>query len=230
VQITISANAALERAECFRELTVPSAVAIAPRLLQFTSSTSSALHSLNQSKMSRPAQRTAGASRQTVQPFRELLNGDCAALQLYINEGGCVEAREKVPPRKALLHQACELPAEAARQLVEAGADVNAAADASVTSTPLMSAQSADLAKLLLDSGADVELTDDRGRNALRIACEKANIDSTKLFLKRSSPAAIMQAASDGTSPLCVAMNAGSEALALLVLAAHPADYDANRC
>jgi hypothetical protein len=59
-----------------------------------------------------------------VQPFRELLNGDCAALQLYINEGGCVEAREK-----ALLHQACELPATTARQLVEAGADVNAAAD-----------------------------------------------------------------------------------------------------
>jgi ankyrin repeat protein len=91
-----------------------------------------------------------------------------------------------------------------------------------------MSAQSADLAKLLLDSGADVELTDGRGRNALYIACGMTSIDLTKLFLKRSSPAAIMQAASDGTTPLCVAMNAGSEALALLVLAAHPDDYDVN--
>jgi ankyrin repeat protein len=155
--------------------------------------------------MSSATQRAAGAGRQAVQPFRGLLKCDSAALKRYIAEGGSINAREKTLPHKTVLHVACELrQVTAARQLVEAGADVNATADDG--STPLMSTKSADLAKLLLDSGADVELTDDRGRNALRIACETTGIDLTKLFLKRSSPAAIMQAASDGTTPLCVAI------------------------
>jgi ankyrin repeat protein len=177
--------------------------------------------------MSTQAQRAASAGRKTVQPFKELLQDDCAALKRYIKDGGSVEAREDVPPRRTLLHVACELRlATAARQLVEAGADVNAAADDG--STPLMSTQSADLAKLLLDSGADLELTDSRGRNALRMACEQANIEMTKLLSKRGSPSSTMQVASDGGTALCVAMNAANEALALLVLAVHPADYNAN--
>jgi ankyrin repeat protein len=131
-------------------------------------------------------------------------------LKRYIEEGGRINAREKFPAHKTLLHVACELRlATAARQLVEAGADVYTKADdGSMTS---MSTHSADLAKLLLDSGADAELTDGEGRNALRIACEMTSIDLTKLSLKRSSLAVIMQAASDGQPPLCVAMNAGSE-------------------
>jgi hypothetical protein len=68
-------------------------VVIASDLLQFDSFTSSTLH---QSTMSRAAQRAAGASMQTVQPFKELLKGDCAALKRYIEDGGSINAREKI--------------------------------------------------------------------------------------------------------------------------------------
>jgi ankyrin repeat protein len=133
----------------------------------------------------------------------------------------------RFPPHKTLLHVACELRlATAARQLVEAGADVNAKADDG--STPLMSTYSADLAKLLLDSGADAELTEGRGRNALYIACRDAKADVAKLLLKRGSAVSITQATSDGATPLYAAVSSKSEGLALLVLAAHPPEYDGN--
>jgi ankyrin repeat protein len=177
--------------------------------------------------MSKHARRPASEKAAPIPPFNELRKGNSAALKRYINEGGNVNAREADPPHLMLLQVACAMKlSTAARLLVEAGADVNATADDG--STPLMIVQTADLARLLLDSGADVELTDVRGWNALRVACEKDNIELAKLFLKRGSAASITQPASDGFTPLSTAVVRMQEALALLVLAAHPAEYDGN--
>jgi ankyrin repeat protein len=103
---------------------------------------------------------------------------------------------------------------------------VNAIADDGTT--PLMSAQSADVARLLLHSGAVSELRDDVGRSALCLACESGNAAVAKLLLKRCSTAILTQAASDGFTPLSLVICCENEALALLVLAAHPADYNDN--
>jgi ankyrin repeat protein len=150
-------------------------------------------------------------------------------LKRYTKDGGNVNAREETPPRRTLLHLACELRlTTAAQQFVEAGADVNAIADDGIT--PLMSAQSADVTRLLLHSGAVSELRDDVGRSALYllIACANGNADVAKLLLKRCSTAILTQAASSGFTPLNMASQTKNEGLALLVLAAHPADYDGN--
>jgi ankyrin repeat protein len=144
-------------------------------------------------------------------------------LKRYTKDGGNVNAREETPPRRTLLHLACELRlTTAAQQLVEAGADVNAIADDGIT--PLMTAQSADVTRLLLHSGADSELRDDVGRSALYLACANGNADVAKLLLKRCSTAILTQAASGGFTPLNMASQSNNEGLALLVLAAHPAD------
>jgi ankyrin repeat protein len=159
--------------------------------------------------------------------FKELKRGDCVALKRYINAGGNVNAREADSPHITLLHAAGVLKlSRASSLLVEAGADVNATADDGIT--PLVSAQSSDIARLLLDSGANAELTDLQGRNALRLACERDSVELAKLFLKRTTATSIQQAALDGFTPLSAAAIRMQEALALLVLAAHPADYDGN--
>jgi ankyrin repeat protein len=176
---------------------------------------------LNHQSMSK----AACAGCRTALRFNELLSSDCAALKRYINDGGNVSAREKTPPHRTLLHLACELRlTTTAQQLLEAGADVNAVVDDGIT--PLMSAQSADVARLLLNSGADPELRDVVGRSVLYLACANSNAELAKLLLKRCSTAILLQASSGGFSSLSQAIRQGNEGLALLVLAAHPADYD----
>jgi ankyrin repeat protein len=139
-------------------------------------------------------------------PFRRLLDGDCAALKRHIKKGGEINAVGADFPRITLLHAACGLQlSTAAHQLVEGGADLNATTDDGIT--PLMSVQTADLARLLLDNGADIEQTTSKGWNVLRRACITGNVELAKLLLKRLSPASIMQAAPDGMTPLYSAIS-----------------------
>jgi ankyrin repeat protein len=160
-------------------------------------------------------------------PFRGLFNGNCAALKSYIREGGEINAVGAKFPHVSLLHSACRLKViTAAQLLVEAGVTVNIVAEDGTT--PLMVAKTADVARLLLVSGADIELTDSKGWNALRRACENGYVELVKLLLKRGSLASITQTAPDGMTPLNVAVRSKNEALAMLVLAAQPADYDDN--
>jgi uncharacterized protein len=181
----------------------------------------------------RQAQRVALAQQQaaaTSLPFRGLLDGNCAALKSYIREGGDINAVGAKFPHISLLHAACRLKlitaAQQLAELVEAGADVNIVAEDSTT--PLMVAKTVDVAKLLLDCGADVELTYSKGWKALCRACENGCVELVKLLLKRGSSASITQTAPDGMTPFNVAVRSKHEALAMLVLAAQPADYDDN--
>jgi uncharacterized protein len=181
---------------------------------------------INQTMSSQAQIATTCDGINTLQHFFALLEGDCTALKRYIKDGGNVNAREEHAPHRTLLHVAGELQmTTAAQQLVAAGANVNALADDGIT--PL-SAQSVEVAKLLLNSGADPELRDDIGRSALYLACTKMSAALAKLLLKRASAATITQATCDGFTPLSEAVRNGSEGLALLVLAAHSAEYDGN--
>jgi ankyrin repeat protein len=160
-------------------------------------------------------------------PFKDLFNKDCAALKRYIREGGDINAAGCDPPHLTLLHAACGLKlSTAAHHLVEAGADVNATSGDGIT--PLMVVQTADAARLLLDSGADIEQRDHKGLNALARACQNGNLEVVKVLLKRGSAASVTHACCHGFTPLSAAIYSGNEALALLVLAAHPADYNGN--
>ena len=60
------------------------------------------------------------------------------------------------------------------QRLIASGADVNAAAEENTM----------DLAKMLIEAGADVNTSDDNGRTALMIAAEKNAVDLAKMLIE----------------------------------------------
>lgn len=87
---------------------------------------------------------------------------------------------------------------EAVKLLLENGANVNK--KAGYGRTALMQADSVKVIELLLKSGADMELIDDAGDNALLLASEKCNIKKAEILLKNGMD--INQKNNSGQTPL----------------------------
>ena len=105
--------------------------------------------------------------------------------------------------------------AAAARTLLLAGADPNELATASFAQvTPLGTASAFGantIAELLLDHGADTELTSDRGNTPLHAAAANGNRALVELLLARGANAGAMTA--DGRTPADLAANTEIRAL-----------------
>jgi uncharacterized protein len=107
---------------------------------------------------------------------------------------------------------------EAARLLVERGADVDARGRGFMTGTPLNSAAAGshiEIARLLLESGAEPDARQEGGFTALHAAAQQGNAELTRLLLEAGSDPA--SPTDDGATPAAFAEQSGdAETIALL--------------
>lgn len=124
-----------------------------------------------------------------------VINGDCEYLQNLIDAGADVNAKK--PNQNGLQFTALQWAAqtgsprvcEAAHLLIDAGADVNRKTTAGMTALHFaLNRKHADIAKLLINSGADVTLRSNReswgrGHTPLDFAISSCRTDLVKLVL-----------------------------------------------
>jgi uncharacterized protein len=110
---------------------------------------------------------------------------------------------------------------DAARALLELGADVDARARGWMTGTPLHSAASANhtqLARVLLDAGADPNARQSGGWTAMHAAAMNGNLGLVELLLERGADAHAMN--DDGASVVSLAEKSGTAEIVARVRAA----------
>lgn len=150
------------------------------------------------------------ASLGDVARLRELLDGDPSLATAYSGDGFT-----------ALHFPAFFGGVEAARLLVDRGADVDAHGRSWMTGTPLNSASAGghvDVARLLLDSGADPNARQTSGWTPLHSAAHNGNLQLVELLLASGAdPAATND---DGATVLSMAEEAESTDVAARVRAA----------
>jgi uncharacterized protein len=141
------------------------------------------------------------------------LNGSGPMVQLLLKAGG--DVRTVLPSGETLLMTAARSGSVAAvRALLAAGADVNAK-EQTKGQTALMWAvaeRHADVARTLVESGADWKLRSASGFSAFLFATRMGDRELVKFFL--DTGADINEAADDGATPLVIATVRGHVALA----------------
>ena len=106
-----------------------------------------------------------------------------------------------------------------ARELLELGANVNEARSEEDSKTPLLVAASkgnADMVRLLLKNGADLDAKDDCDNNALHIACSKGHADVANRLIKAGCDVASI--AGNGATALHLAARKGHDDVIDLLL------------
>jgi ankyrin repeat protein len=135
-------------------------------------------------------------------------SGNAVAVELLLDAGAAIDARDSWHGETALMWAAGENHAAVVRLLLERGADANAVStefqwdfvkQTGVASalprgglTALLHAareDSLESAELLLEHGADPNAADPRGLSALRVAITNNNLDLAKLLLERGAAA-----------------------------------------
>jgi cytohesin len=127
------------------------------------------------------------------------------------------------------LHAACsESRPDCVAELLKAGADANAST--AKRQTPLhiacsvWSMRSDEVAQMLIDSGANTEIADDRGFTPLRVACDEVK-NSRCVGVLLSAGANVETSGPDGSTPLLAAIRS-SHAEVVGMLLAHGADVE----
>lgn len=113
-------------------------------------------------------------------------------MQLLLDNGACVEARDESGNTPLGLIADCswgsEVREDAARLLLDRGADVNALSE---NEAPIIHACKGfhhhDMVKLLLERGANTEATDKRGHTALALAADHGNEKLTRLLIEHGA-------------------------------------------
>jgi ankyrin repeat protein len=116
------------------------------------------------------------------------------------------------------LHLACRAGGalNAVKLLLHAGADPNISMPDGTT--PLMLAQSADIATCLLDNGADIEKVCSTGSTLLKVACGYGGLPVVRLLLERGAQHQILMRSKGGFTALSAAIALGEEPIAMLLL------------
>ena len=125
------------------------------------------------------------------------------------------------------LHVACQGHVDAARLLLDKGAEV----DRAMEDAPLWIAcrhGHVDVARLLLDNGAEVDRAEGGRRTPLYVACQQGHVDAVRLLLEKG--AAVDRADTQGRTPLDAAKKCRHDAVvALIEDHRYKADIDATR-
>jgi Ankyrin repeats (3 copies) len=155
----------------------------------------------------------------------------CDSLRKVMATPGCdVNARSPSPPHRSLLHLAalntCAscCPSLLIIQLVRRGCLVDARDDNGIT--PLMLCHLPQVARVLIELGADIHAACDYGCTALREAAGRGDFEVVKLLLARGAD--IMKADCELTTPLHLAIDSGHEDVALLLLEKQPSSMHVN--
>ena len=118
--------------------------------------------------------------------------GDSASVQAYIDSGVNVDMMSLDGSNTALIHAVMNNNLEIARQLVDAGADVNLASANEYPTTPLLLAAGmgdASMVRLLAEVGADVNFTPEGGMSPLRSAAFRGYTDAVAELVRAGADA-----------------------------------------
>jgi Ankyrin repeats (3 copies) len=143
--------------------------------------------------------------------------GGPQALQRHLAAGHAVD--ELNPLGLSCLHLACRAGGglSAAKLLLLAGADPNIMSTPKGY-TPVMLAESVDIASYLLDNGADIEKVSSDGSTVLLVACCHGGLPVVRLLLERGAQRQILQRDASGESALGVARDLRDESVAMLLV------------
>jgi uncharacterized protein len=179
---------------------------------------------------------TKGASVKPVKEHLKLLKElwhDRSVLHRYLQHNSIDECNEK---GETLLLAACADSKSSigssdtpVKLILQAGADCNLSS-AAQGFTPLMLAQTADIASCLLDNGADIEMECNEGRTALHLACKGGQLAVAKVLLKRGAEQHILKSSNDGSTPLSTAIKSHEVDITMLLLQhlLEQTDFDIN--
>jgi hypothetical protein len=163
--------------------------------------------------------RVAGQRGLRMPPTAALTDAQIATIKTWIDQGAAWpdEAAGDAPPRPTppLMRAALDHDLDAARRLLDAGANANERNQSNATAL-MWAVDDEAMTRLLLDHGADVNAASDAGRTPLMIAAGlRGNASIVRLLLEHRASVA---AASNGATPLIDAAYTGDEANLQLLL------------